>query len=113
MAKTEIRNGESPQSIEEYARRLARSHDTAEEGDAAIFVSWKDGEVRLIEVADKVPTSEDPMPFHFAAQPERGFPFSAVILLINSDLWASAADKSALLPSEWQFENFAALDELD
>lgn len=108
----EIRFGSRP-SIEEFARQLAQSHRDEEQGEATIYVSWEDDEVRLVEIADRNPASTEPLPFHFAAQPERDFPYPVVILMVNADAWSEATDKEELLPAGWTIDKFVLLEDLE
>ncbi|TXD38383.1 hypothetical protein FRC98_05705 [Lujinxingia vulgaris] len=100
-------------SISEYANQMARAHVDEELGDIAVYLSCEGDEVRLIEVAEHAPKSEDPLPFHFAAQPERQLYYPVVILLVNADAWNESVDKSELLPDGWQIDEFVRFDGSD
>lgn len=108
----ENRFGSRP-TIEDFARQIALSHRDEEEGEVTIFVSWEAGEVRLVEIADRTPIGEEPLPFHFAAQPDRNFPYPIVILMVNSEEWGEAEDKRDLLPEGWTLDDFRSLKELE
>lgn len=100
-------------SIEEFARHIAQSHQADEQGEATILVSWEGDEVRLVEIAERIPASEDPLPFHFAAQSARGFYFPVIILMVNRDAWQQSADKNALLPDGWKIDEFVDIKDLE
>ncbi|RVU44721.1 hypothetical protein EA187_09260 [Lujinxingia sediminis] len=94
-------------SILSYAMQMAEAHVDDEEGDISVYLSWEGGEVRLIEVVEHAPISEEPLPFRFAAQPERKLYYPVVVLLVNADAWNDSVDKSELLPDGWRMQEFS------
>ena len=108
---TQFRGSRRP--IDEYAKLVADAHLEGKPEDTQLYMSWGDGEVRLIEVASQYPDSDEVLPFHFSAQPERNFDYPVVIVLHSSNTWDEHDDKSTLLPDGWDFEQFRLVEDAE
>ena len=112
MSSQTVQSRDSQRSIEEYAKRIAATHVRDKPDDTQVFVDWTREEVRLVEIADHYPVSDEILPFHFAAEPERGFDYPVVIVLHSREIWEQHEDKTVLLPDGWDFDEFRPLGDL-
>lgn len=100
----------SLETLKGFATSIAKAHRDEEENHGDIYVNWSHGEVRLIEVADHYPDSTEVLPFHFSADPGRGFVSPVVIVLHSRGTWEAEEQKAKLLPDGWDFDEFQHLD---
>ena len=89
------------QSIDDAASELARDHKAQDLATTAIYRSVAKDEIRLVEVTGSVGTTNDVLPFRFAARPDEGLPYPSVIVLLSPDEWRSVTAGKLKLPSGW------------
>jgi hypothetical protein len=85
-------------AIEKQARLLAEDNRRAEPDIAKIFWFPDDGEVRLVELTEQVPSSEDTElhPFYFRAAPKDNLPAPSAIAMIRAEEFSHLK-----LPASW------------
>jgi hypothetical protein len=85
-------------AIEDQARALAADNRRAEPNITRVLWFPDDREVRLVEVTDDVPTSEEGevRPFYFRSSPQDNLPAPSGIAMIRAD-----EVRKLKLPQEW------------
>lgn len=112
MSERTVGSHHSKRGIADFALKVAQSHLRGKPEDTDIYVSCAENEVRLVEVGEQYPDTEEILPFHFGAEPARGFDYPVVIVLHSRETWKRHPNKSVLLPEGWHFDDFQRLDEL-
>ena len=88
----------SRQSIEQQARSLASSHREADPDLEYVLWFPDDEQVRLIDVTEGIPASDDAIvaPFYFRPDPERNLPAVMAIAMVRPGEVGKLR-----LPTEW------------
>lgn len=86
------------QTIESQARMLAEENRKAEPAIVKVFWFPHEEEVRLVELSEAMPASQDPeaYPFYFRSSPKDGLPAPSGILLIRPEEFGKLK-----LPPDW------------
>ena len=88
-------------TIEQTAIMLAQSHAGQEQDTIEIYLAPHESEIRLIEVAEDVGTTNEILPFHFNPQPEKGVPYPLYIVMVSPDEMRSIQNNTRDLPKGW------------
>lgn len=72
--------------ISRTAAKLAKKHMQDNAGIQRVFWIPNDEEVRLVEITDQVPNSEEVKPFRFMADPPE-IPYRSLVVLMHPDDW--------------------------
>jgi hypothetical protein len=92
-----------PDPLKDTARELVEAHREVEPNLRKVyFYADPDGrEVRLVEVVAESPTTDEVMPFRFAADRERGVPFPVVIVELSPEEFERVERGAMTLPPGW------------
>lgn len=98
-------------SVLETAKELAKAHKEEDPETIAIYLAEAENEVRLVEVTHSVESSApaEVLPFRFAAQPEEGFDYPSVIVLLSPSEWAKVEKGELQLPAGWDLKQLRRL----
>jgi len=88
-------------TLEQIAEELARAHAEAEEDTVEIYIAPDNSEIRLIEVAETVGTTNEILPFQFDSQPARGIDFPLSIVMVSADEMQAILNGELELPEGW------------
>lgn len=89
--------------LKEVARDLANAHREADPATTTIkfFPSARQNEVCLVEVSSDAPTTEEVMPFRFAASNGNGVEYPSVVILLSPVEWEKVKVGDLSLPEGW------------
>jgi hypothetical protein len=104
---TSIPTNQKP-TKEEVAKELAKKHYEVEDGLTHIFRVRISGEaenlpgepIKLLEV-NTMSIPSGIMPLQFSARPDRGIPFSSIIIEVTPDEFEQIQRKELQLPNDW------------
>lgn len=88
-------------SISDVAKELADEHRREDPETESVYLAEALDEVRLVEVTDAVGTTNEVLPFRFAAQPQLGIDYPSVVVLVSRQEWADLVAGRLNLPKGW------------
>ena len=89
--------------IEDVARELAAAHRAADPDTKTIkLVAAPQGdEIRLLEISDAAPTTDEVLPFRFGADRANGIGYPSVVVLLSPADWSAVRSGRLPLPAGW------------
>ncbi len=91
-------------TLEDTAIELAKWHRKADPATIAIKYFPGGESIRLLEVSESAPTTDEILPFRFATDPTSGIMYPSIVILVSPDEWRHIKDGNLNLPSGWDLE---------
>ena len=89
--------------LRDVAFDLAKSHREADRDTTTIkfFPSARSNEVCLLEVSSSAPSTDEIMPFRFAADGANSVDYPSVVILLSPQEWEKVQSGNLSLPEGW------------
>lgn len=97
--------------LEDVAKILARAHRASDPKTKSIlqFPDRTAKEIRLVEISEAAPTTNEAIPFRFNADPSSGVDFPSVVILLSPDEWQQVLSGKLALPEDWDLQARVAI----
>ena len=95
----------------DVAKTLAEFHKKEDRKTTDVLLSPDPGgsEIRLIEVSESAPTTNEVIPFRFSADPKSGIDYPSVVILLSPSEWKAVLAGALALPTGWDYQNTVSL----